>query len=92
MERLVMEIHSKSQVVRVIDVVFIAPVMIYAGVTKSNLPIFVRISLALLGVATLFYNAQNYIKINKIIKAAKANRAGEKKENIVHDVNVQLNQ
>ena len=67
------QIHKKTQLIRVADVVFIAPVMVYAGVVKSNLSIFIRVTLGLLGVATFFYNLNNLIQVNKIIKELKEN-------------------
>lgn len=52
---------SKSQYVRIIDVVFIAPVLIYAG-TFKQLPTWVRVSLIGIGIATAFYNGKNFIE------------------------------
>jgi len=50
--------------VRVADVVFIGPFMIYAGARKSNLPPWARIGLIVLGGSTIIYNGRNYL-INK---------------------------
>lgn len=55
---------EKAQNIRLIDVFVIAPILIYAGASKSNLNDFVRIALVIIGVATLFYNAKNY-NLNK---------------------------
>ena len=52
---------SKSQYVRIIDVVLIAPVLIYAG-TFKQLPMWLRVSLIGIGAATAVYNAKNFIE------------------------------
>lgn len=52
---------SKSQTIRLIDVFFIAPVLVYAG-TYKELPNWLRISLIGIGVATFYYNGKNYLK------------------------------
>ena len=44
------------------DLVVVAPVLIYAGAIKSDLPKWLRLSLVGLGVATFVYNADNYFK------------------------------
>ncbi|PWG74043.1 hypothetical protein DF186_19935, partial [Enterococcus hirae] len=59
--------YQKSQYVRLIDVFFIAPVMIYAGTFKT-LPMWLRISLIGIGAATLYYNGKNYL-INQRMNA-----------------------
>lgn len=48
------------QHVRLIDVFFIAPVLIYAGFQPS-LPKALRVTLVVLGVATIIYNGHNYL-------------------------------
>jgi hypothetical protein len=50
-----------AQDVRLIDVVLIAPFLIYVSLRKE-LPNPIRITLFGLGVATLLYNGYNYIK------------------------------
>jgi hypothetical protein len=52
--------YQKSQLIRLIDVVAIGPVMIYAG-TRKELSPFVRYSLLVFGIATVYYNAKNYL-------------------------------
>jgi hypothetical protein len=47
--------------VRLIDVFVIAPFLIYAG-TRKELNKNVRTTLIVLGVATLLFNANNYLK------------------------------
>jgi hypothetical protein len=49
------------QPVRILDVVFVAPIIIYAGV-KGNFNPFVKYSLLAIGVGTFFYNGINYLK------------------------------
>jgi len=51
---------SKSQTVRLVDVFVLAPIMIYAGTLKS-LPMWVRLSLIGMGVATAVYNGKNFL-------------------------------
>lgn len=55
--------YQKSQTIRLVDVFFIAPVLVYAG-TKQSLPNWLRISLIGIGAATFYYNGKNYL-INK---------------------------
>jgi len=56
--------YSKSQNIRLIDVFFIAPVCVYAGIKAKELPNWIRISLVGIGIATFYYNGKNYL-INK---------------------------
>lgn len=50
-----------TQDVRLIDVFVIAPFLIYTSTLRGN-PNWVRLSLFLLGSATLIYNGHNYLK------------------------------
>jgi len=54
------------QTIRLIDVFFIAPVLIYASNKVENN--FLKISLYGIGLATLIYNGYNYIYYNEKIK------------------------
>ena len=58
------EEYQKSQNIRLIDVFFIAPVCVYAGIKAKELPNWIRISLVGIGLATFYYNGKNYL-INK---------------------------
>lgn len=49
------------QPVRILDVVFVAPVILYAGV-KGNFNPFIKYSLIAIGVGTFVYNGINYLK------------------------------
>lgn len=49
------------QNVRLLDVFVVAPFLIYTSTLKGN-PQWVRLSLFLLGSATLIYNGHNYLK------------------------------
>lgn len=49
------------QPIRWLDVVFVAPLIIYAGV-KGNFNPLVKASLVLVGVGTFVYNGVNYLK------------------------------
>lgn len=55
--------YQKSQNIRLLDVFFIGPIMIY-GAYKSNMHPALRIALAVFGVCTIYYNGKNYL-INK---------------------------
>lgn len=55
---------SKSQNIRLVDVFILAPIMIYAGTFKA-LPMWVRVSLIGMGVATAVYNAKNFLENKK---------------------------
>lgn len=52
------------QNVRLLDVFVVAPFLIYTSTLKGN-PQWVRLSLFLLGSATLIYNGHNYLKNEK---------------------------
>lgn len=52
---------DKSQSVRLLDVFVIGPVLIYAGTFKT-LPKYLRIFLFVVGVLTIVYNGNNYLK------------------------------
>lgn len=54
-------VHQKSQTIRLIDVFFIGPAMIYAGTFKT-LPTWLRVTMVVTGACTIIYNANNYIK------------------------------
>jgi len=58
------EEYQKSQNIRLVDVFFIAPVCVYAGVKAKELPNWIRVSLVAIGLATFYYNGKNYL-VNK---------------------------
>lgn len=49
------------QPVRILDVVYVAPVILYAGV-KGNFSPFIKYSLIAIGIGTFVYNGINYYK------------------------------
>ena len=55
---------DRYQAVRLIDVFVLAPAMIYAS-TFTQMPDYVRLILFVSGVATLVFNGQNYLEIEK---------------------------
>lgn len=62
-----MDSEKMKQYIRLADVFFVAPVMIYAG-TNAMLPFWLRASLIATGAATLVYNGVNYINIKDKLK------------------------
>jgi len=63
-ETTVMEM-SKSQNIRLLDVFFIGPFIIYAGYKAKGLTELERYVLYGIGVATILYNGKNYLKNKK---------------------------
>ena len=59
-----MDKFQKSQTIRLIDMVAIAPFLIYVS-TKSNITKLDKNLLLILGILTFTYNANNYFK-NKL--------------------------
>ncbi len=51
----------KTQQIRLIDVFFIGPFLIYVA-AKQNLPVYTKGTLILIGVLTILYNFNNYLK------------------------------
>lgn len=51
----------KTQQIRLIDVFFIGPLLIYVGY-KYNLPGYIKGLLIIIGVLTILYNGANYIE------------------------------
>ena len=56
-----MPIHEKSQAVRLVDVLAIGPLLVYAGARKSDLGTGLRTALVGVGVATIGYNLYNFM-------------------------------
>ena len=52
---------SKSQNIRLLDVFFIGPFMIYISNKSKGLSKIESLTLLALGVATIFYNGKNYL-------------------------------
>ena len=61
-----MEPMLKSQTVRVLDIVFVGPAMIWAGVELREKQPELAVVLGFLGVATMGYNAWNFWRYNQI--------------------------
>lgn len=51
-----------TQTIRIVDVVILAPFMIYAGARPSNLPTWIKWGLIGTGISTFVYNGYNYFK------------------------------
>ena len=59
----------KTQHIRVADVLFIGPLMLWGGLRlRERYPVR-GTALALLGVSTVLYNAQNYMRVAQAMEA-----------------------
>ena len=56
--------HSKTQWIRLADIAFIGPGMIYAAMRRAP-PQWVRAGMMIAGVATIFYNLNNFVNIQR---------------------------
>jgi len=56
--------NVKSQNVRLLDVLLLAPLMIYSGASKKR-PNWLRMTLVGIGIGTALYNYENYKTIDK---------------------------
>lgn len=52
---------KKTQVIRLADVFFIGPLMIYAG-ARGKFSLWIDTALLITGILTISYNADNYIR------------------------------
>lgn len=57
-----MKKDNTTQIIRIADVVVIAPILLIAG-TQKGLPAWLRVSLMGIALATAIYNGSNYIRI-----------------------------
>ncbi len=53
--------HGKTQLIRLLDVVFIGPMMVWGGLKLRGPGGY---TLALLGIATVVYNGHNYVRLS----------------------------
>ena len=53
---------SKTQTIRLVDVFVLGPVMVWLSTQKGPLPTWARTFLLVPGVATVGYNARNYLR------------------------------
>lgn len=63
------ELFSKPQVLRLWDVFFLGPFLIYAGTRKSGFHPIVKKGLQISGALTIIYNGRNYL-LNEKRKAS----------------------
>lgn len=54
--------YEKSQIIRLVDVFFIAPVLMYSAYKSKDLPDSIRMIVSIIGLGTLVYNGNNYLK------------------------------
>lgn len=52
--------YQKSQNIRMLDVLFIGPLMIYGAYKAKDMHPALRITLAIFGICTIYYNLKNY--------------------------------
>jgi hypothetical protein len=67
---------SKSQNVRLADVFILAPIMIYVGTFKA-LPMWLRVSMIGMGVATAVYNGKNFIENRSNLQKSNKSKKSE---------------
>lgn len=56
---------SKSQFVRMIDILFLGPLMIYVSMPSQKHSIILGYLLAFFGSSTITYNLKNFLRFNK---------------------------
>ena len=54
------ELFSKSQEVRIIDILFLGPFMIWYGIKSKEMPMWARTTMVISGILTIWYNWRNY--------------------------------
>ena len=57
--------YQKSQAVRLWDIFFIAPFLIYIAYNTKGLKKWERMGISFIGITTLLYNGRNYLKNKK---------------------------
>ena len=57
---------GKPQMIRLWDMFFLAPMMIYLGTRRSNLPALAKTGLVITGALTFLYNGRNYLIQRKL--------------------------
>ena len=62
---------GKPQIVRLMDVVFIGPFMIWTGNRATGVPSWAKDTLIGLGIATILYNLKNYMEIRELMQQPK---------------------
>lgn len=60
---------QKSQTIRLVDVFIIGPLLVFVGIKYfRTLPVVLSVSLIVIGVATVLYNGNNYLKnVNQVV-------------------------
>jgi len=71
----------KSQTVRLVDVAVIGPAMIYAT-TQQTPPAWLRAGLVVVGVATIFYNLNNFLEVKRRRRWAHVIRSEDRRQTV----------
>jgi len=53
----------KAQYLRVIDVLFLGPFMVWFGIVADGIALWAQIVMVFFGITTIFYNAKNWLVI-----------------------------
>ncbi len=59
---------KEFQGIRILDMIYVAPVMVIAGIFGTGLQPYIRVSLVILGISTAIFNAINYVDTYKYNK------------------------
>jgi hypothetical protein len=62
----------KAQGIRLFDVIYLGPFMIYFGAAAKNMPLWARGVMIISGVGTILYNARNYAEAERAAPSAGA--------------------
>lgn len=53
---------EKTQAIRVLDVLVLGPIMVWAGARRGGLPDWAKVALLVGGAATIVYNGKNFVE------------------------------
>lgn len=58
-------IDEKTQEIRLLDVLLLAPFMIWFGITATNVQQWAKFTMIIAGILTALYNGRNYLRKRK---------------------------